>query len=155
MQESVPPAMPQAPGQGHPKRGLALPERCSEAGYRPRSQEPARELGTVHTTSRADDAQYRQYPYVIRFDNPHLDCIYTDGGSKHQVRGQPSDEDRGTFIHGEIQIDRPEPTHGARAHGRAGQRDTKETTGQTDRRHPRCIIQALGPVQGYSTHGKI
>ena len=90
---------------------------CGRAGHRP-SPEPARALGTLYTTSRADEACYRQFPYVIRFDDPQLDCIYTDGESKHQVRGQPSDEDRGAFIQGEIQLARPEPTGPAQTHAR-------------------------------------
>jgi len=90
---------------------------CGRAGHRP-SPEPARALGTLYTTSRADEACYRQFPYVIRFDDPQLDCIYTDGESRHQVRGQPSDEDRGAFIQGEIQLARPEPTGPAQTHAR-------------------------------------
>ena len=81
---------------------------CETLGIAP-APEPPRAWGTLQTTSRADEIEYdpEAYPYVILFDDNTLDSIYTDGKSKHRVRGQEADDARRAFIQDEIMIHPP------------------------------------------------
>ena len=71
--------------------------------------EPPRAWGTLQTTSKADEVEFDPdtYPYVILFDDGTLDSIYTDGESKHRVRGQEADDTRRAFIQEEIVVHPP------------------------------------------------
>ena len=70
----------------------------------------------MQTTSKADEIEYdpEAYPYVILFYDSTLDSIYTDGKSKHRVRGQEADDARRAFVQDEIMI-HPPSTRGDRA----------------------------------------
>jgi ribonuclease HI/exonuclease III len=103
---------------------------CDARGIIP-TPEPPRKWGTLQTTSKADEVEYDPgtYPYVILFDDDTLDSIYTNGVSKHRVRGQEADDAKGAFVQNEMEIHPP-------SHAGTGEESTN-----TDR--DREIQQAL------------
>ena len=116
--------------------GSWLCAQCVRRGRGPQAElaalaEPGRPQGTLRTVS-SRDTEYRGYPYVVMFDDPRLDPIYTDTYESHRAWGQPAGSQIGAPVQSQIEFlgGRPSLEQAVPAQDRGVQRSLRQRIDQ-------------------------